>query len=76
MSATEVELQHGMRVCVKDSLLYTGRVGRLAPGYSDEEGGWDFHVELDATDDSKVDSLIRGERTIGVHDFQVEPIEG
>jgi len=76
MAEATVELQDGMRVRVKDSMLYTGRVGTLSPGSYSDEGGWDFSVELDPTDDPEVDSLIRGSRTIGVFDFQVEPIEG
>jgi len=74
MAETKVELQHGMRVRVKGTLYYNGRVGTLLPNSGDAEDFWNFNVELDATTDPEVDEISRGARIIGVYDFQVEPV--
>jgi hypothetical protein len=72
-------LRPGIRVRVKDSLLYTGRVGTLLPAGAPSEAGyaWDYHVLLEATEvpegTSRISAKLYEERTIGVYSSQVEP---
>lgn len=65
------KLNVGDRVVVTNTLMYNGRVGVLEPATVAEDGGWDFHVNMDANSASEV----RQEGgIIGVWDFQVRAI--
>ena len=64
----------GDRVRINGTLLYDGRIGVLTPTSDDPEDFWDFNVDLDALSNPK--SLIEQARTIGVHDIDLEKIEG
>jgi hypothetical protein len=74
------QLRIGDKVRVKDSMLYSGRVGVLKPNSGEYDDPWDFTVLLEATEvpkdinTSRIFMKIYEERTIGVHDFQVEPL--
>jgi hypothetical protein len=67
------KLQHGDKVRVVKSLLYTGRTGVLGPISDDPDDPWDFTVKLTAGDPDST-SRIEQARTIGVHDDQVVPL--
>lgn len=63
-------LKPGDRVIVLDTMLFNNRLGvieEVGPG----EGYWDFNIELDPAgpDDNPRTS-------IGVHSFQISPVEG
>lgn len=72
------KLTVGTRVRVKDSLLYTGRVGVLTENSGHDDDPWDFNCVLEPTEvpegTSKIMAKIYDERIIGVHDSQVEAI--
>lgn len=69
------ELQHGMRVRIKGTMFYNGRLGTLKPTSTDPEDIWDFYVDLDAQELAEGEPMgFETARTIGVTDFQVEPV--
>lgn len=68
------ELEHGMRVRVKGTLFYNGRVGTLGPTSGDPEDPWDFHVELDAAEVPEGHPVSGEAQTIAVFYTQVEPL--
>lgn len=71
-------LNSGVRVRVKNTALYNGRVGILLDKTEDPDNFWDFSCLLDATTvpegSSRIQRKLYGERLIGVNSFQIEII--
>lgn len=65
------KLYHGDKVLVVNTMLYNGRIGHLAPTSGLEDDPWDFSVELLAAEG---EGKLNEARKIGVHDFQVVPV--
>jgi len=73
------ELRSGLRVRIKETMLYNGRVGVLHSNSGDPEDFWDFTVKLDAQpvpegETHSFPEALHGARTIGVNSSQVELI--
>lgn len=71
-------LKPGLRVRVKGTMLYNGRVGVLQPNSGEPDDQWDFNLRLDAQDPpvgiSRIEAKLYEERTIGVSRYQVVPL--